>query len=285
MHGGNPNRPVEKVSWDDVQVFLTSLNAQESGNIPAGWEYVLPTEAQWEYACRAGTTTAYSWGDTITASDANYNNTIAQTTDVGQYAANPWGFFDMHGNVWEWTSDWYAAYSSGSVTDPGPATGSHRVIRGGSGTIRVHPCVQPSASTTLAARSNHLGFRVGFQQITEPPTDLNSTTDLTIAENQPAGTIVGEFNATDPEGQTITYHFVNGENNNSFFTLDSNGTLKTATTFDYESNASTYTITVQAKDELNASIEGNFTVTLLDVYEDTDGDGFRDSWKPQLGVI
>ena len=67
--------------------------------------------------------------------------------------------------------------------------------------------------------------------------------------------------------EAITYQFVNGDNNNSLFTLDINGTLKTATTFDYESNASTYTITVQAKDELNATTEGNFTVTLLDVYE------------------
>ena len=97
-----------------------------------------------------------------------------------------------------------------------------------------------------------------------PPSNLNSTTVLTIAENQPFGTILGEFNATDPDGDAITYHFVNGENNNSLFTLDTNGTLKTATTFDYESNASTYTITVQAKDELNATTEGNFTVTLLD---------------------
>ena len=107
---GNPHRPVEKVSWEDIQVFLTRLNAQEAGNIPAGWAYVLPTEAQWEYACRAGTTTAYSWGDSISASDANWNHgaDANQTENVGQYSANPWGFFDMHGNVWEWVADWYA---------------------------------------------------------------------------------------------------------------------------------------------------------------------------------
>ena len=69
----NPNRPVEKVSWADAQIFLTRLNAQQSANIPAGWAYVLPTESQWEYACRAGTTTVYSWGNTITSSNANYN--------------------------------------------------------------------------------------------------------------------------------------------------------------------------------------------------------------------
>ena len=72
--------------------------------MPSGWSYVLPTEAEWEYACRAGTTTAYSWGATIATSNANYNNTIDQTTDVGQYAANPWGFFDMHGNVYRMDS-------------------------------------------------------------------------------------------------------------------------------------------------------------------------------------
>ena len=64
---------MEKVSWADAQIFLTRLNAQQSANIPAGWAYVLPTESQWEYACRAGTTTAYSWGATIASSNANYN--------------------------------------------------------------------------------------------------------------------------------------------------------------------------------------------------------------------
>ena len=103
----NPDRPVEKVSWENIQVFLTRLNEQQSENLPNGWAYVLPSEAQWEYACRSGTTTAYSWGDTISASDANWDhgNDANQTEDVGQYSANPWGFFDMHGNVWEWTAD------------------------------------------------------------------------------------------------------------------------------------------------------------------------------------
>ena len=107
---GNPNRPVEEVSWADAQIFLTRLNAQQSANIPTGWAYVLPTESQWEYACRAGTTTMYSWGNDINATRANYSGSgLSQTRDVGYYAANPLGFFDMHGNVWEWTADWYQA--------------------------------------------------------------------------------------------------------------------------------------------------------------------------------
>jgi formylglycine-generating enzyme required for sulfatase activity len=165
----NANRPVEKVSWDDVQIFLTRLNAAEltAGRLPAGWSYVLPTESEWEYACRAGTTTAYSWGSSIAASNANYSSSgINQTRDVGQYAANPWGFFDMHGNVWEWTADWYqAAYPSGNVTDPaGPASGSLRVLRGGSS-----PNTGPSLRSALRSystpggRYNSLGFRVGFK--------------------------------------------------------------------------------------------------------------------------
>ena len=135
-----------------MQIFLTRLNASEqaAGRLPSGWSYVLPTEAEWEYACRAGTTTAYSWGTTIASSNANYSSSgLSQTTDVGQYAANPWGFFDMHGNVYEWTADWYAVYSSGAQTDPtGPASGSARVLRGGSWNY----CGRDLRSAT---RSNH----------------------------------------------------------------------------------------------------------------------------------
>ena len=173
---GNPNRPVEKVSWEDAQVFLTRLNAQQAANLPAGWSYVLPTESQWEYACRAGTTTAYSWGATIAASNANYNwdggattgNDFKQTRDVGQYAANPWGFFDMHGNVFEFAADRYqAAYPTGNpVVDPtGPSSGSNRVLRGGSWSSDGTGLRSADRlSNPPSHRAAGLGFRVGFQK-------------------------------------------------------------------------------------------------------------------------
>ena len=181
---GNPNRPVEKVSWDDVLIFLTRLNSAEqaAGRLPAGWSYVLPTESQWEYACRAGTTTAYSWGATIASSNANYNwdggattgNDFKQTRDVGQYAANPWGFFDMHGNVREWTSDRYGTYPTGNpvIDPPGAASGSsgsHAVVPG-----TTHGPTLRSAKrggNAPSYRNYYLGFRVGFQK----PTTLLST--------------------------------------------------------------------------------------------------------------
>jgi formylglycine-generating enzyme required for sulfatase activity len=180
--GSNPSeykgadKPVEKVSWYDAVEFCEKLTEMENkaGRLPEGMAYQLPTEAQWEYVCRAGTTTVYSWGDSITSSNANYNwdggyNTgidFKQTRDVGQYAADPWGFHDMHGNVWEWCSDWYAKYPSGAVTNPeGPASGSCRVIRGGSWN---HDGTNLRSAKRLdggtpSNRNYTLGFRVGFQ--------------------------------------------------------------------------------------------------------------------------
>jgi formylglycine-generating enzyme required for sulfatase activity len=168
----NPDRPVEMVSWDDIQKFLTRLNSQQADNIPEGWAYVLPTEAQWEYACRAGTTTAYSWGDAITSNEANYaydgwGTGLQQTADVGQYSANPWGFFDMHGNVYEWTADAWGSYATGAQTDPFNVgtSGSDRVFRGGSwnssGTILRSAY---RLTTGPSVRDYGFGFRVGFQQ-------------------------------------------------------------------------------------------------------------------------
>jgi formylglycine-generating enzyme required for sulfatase activity len=136
-HFKGANRPVEKVSWTEVTSFCDKLTEMESeaGRLPAGMAYQLPTEAQWEYACRAGTKTVYAFafGDSLTSGQANIAGGPRETTDVGQYAANPWGFHDMHGNVWEWTADWYEEFTSGTARDPvGPAVGSVRVRRGGS---------------------------------------------------------------------------------------------------------------------------------------------------------
>ena len=133
-----------------------------------------------------------------------------------------------------------------------------------------------------------LFFRsVASETVNREPTSIFALGDLNISENQPSGTIVGEFNATDPDGDSVTYSLVSGEGDggNSFFTLDANGTLKTATTFDYESNASAYSIRVQAKDEFNATVERSFAVTLTDdIYEDTDGDGFSDAQEVSGGT-
>jgi formylglycine-generating enzyme required for sulfatase activity len=140
-HFKGSNRPVENVNWNDTQVFFTRLNALQAGSLPEGWSYALPTEAQWEYACRAGTTTAYSWGNDINSSMANYNwdgggtdgSDFKQTREVGKYAANLWGFYDMHGNVFEWVNDWRADYPSDPQINPqGPISGTERVQRGGS---------------------------------------------------------------------------------------------------------------------------------------------------------
>jgi len=158
--------PVEQVSWNDAVEFCDELNKKE--RIPRGWEFALPTEAQWEYACRAGTTTAYSWGDNITPQLANYNESgINKTVEVGSYKSNPWGFFDLHGNVREWTADWNGAYPRSSVIDPpGPSNGSRRVHRGGSWN-NIGMSLRSARRDNSLPGSRHIiiGFRVGFKQV------------------------------------------------------------------------------------------------------------------------
>ena len=266
----NPDYPVEMVSWDDIQIFLSRLNSQQSGNIPTGWAYVLPTEAEWEYACRAGTSTLYSWGDTISTGDANYQDSgNAQPEDVGGYPANPWGFFDMHGNVFERVQDFYQVdLGTATVIDPLGAQSGSPVIKGGSW-FRTGDRLRSAYRSANAAdlRSDNVGFRLGFKQINQAPANLNSAAPLVLSENQPVGTSVGIFTATDPDtNPTISYHLVSGtgDADNSLFTLESNGSLLSALMFDYESNPSTFSIRVQARDEFNASVEGQFTVTLQD---------------------
>jgi formylglycine-generating enzyme required for sulfatase activity len=116
--------PVTHVSWEVCQEFIKKLNSSTKGG------YRLPYEGEWEYTCRAGTTTAYSYGDNLTKSDANIDGDSIKA--VGSYKPNAFGLYDMHGNVDEWCEDWHGDYPF-AVTDPkGPATGKYRVLRGGS---------------------------------------------------------------------------------------------------------------------------------------------------------
>ena len=130
-----PKNPVEQVSWDDCQKFLGKLNAKSAAG--AG-KFQLPTEAQWEYACRAGSKTKYCFGDDDRSSAdmrGTAENSGGKTHPVGEKKPNAWGLYDMHGNVWEWCQDWYedGYYKESPVDDPtGPATGLCRVFRGGS---------------------------------------------------------------------------------------------------------------------------------------------------------
>ena len=171
--GNNPSgykgafRPVEQVSWDDVVEFCKKLTEMEKkvGRVPEGMAYQLPTEAQWEYACRAGTTTAYSWGNFISSKNASYSRGLVDgTTPVGKYSANPWGFHDMHGNVYEWCADWHGTYPSGSLTNPeGPASGLQRVIRGGSWLAGETNLRSAERIKALVARTDNYGFRVSLR--------------------------------------------------------------------------------------------------------------------------
>lgn len=129
--GNNPSffkgddLPVESISWFDCQKFCDK-------SATLGLPVQLPTEAQWEYACRAGKTTKFFWGNSLSPDKANFGEQVNKTTPVRSYAPNAWGLYDMHGNVWEWCQDWRADYPSEHVTDPtGPSSGSRRIDRGG----------------------------------------------------------------------------------------------------------------------------------------------------------
>jgi len=149
--------PVTDVSWEECQEFIKKLNAKTDGG------YRLPTESEWEYACRAGTTTAYSFGDKITPKDANYDDSkTRKPVAVGSYKPNAFGLYDMHGNVLEWCEDWHGDFPAGAVIDPkGPATGKYRVLRGGSFNF-IESIARSSArfSLTPSNRYIHYGFRL-----------------------------------------------------------------------------------------------------------------------------
>ena len=157
---GDPNLPVEQVSWEEVQTFVRTLNTREGVT-----SYRLPTEAEWEYAARAGSTTAYGFGNHARklGDYAWYgDNAEGRTHPVGQRKPNAWGLYDMHGNVWEWVQDWYGPYDVDAVTDPqGPSEDSYRIYRGGGWGTFAGNCRSSERNFDLPdTRLAGLGFRL-----------------------------------------------------------------------------------------------------------------------------
>ena len=164
--GSNPSSntkgeklPVTNVSWEDCQEFIKRLNSSNNGG------YRLPTEAEWEYACRAGTKTMYSVGGNLTKSDANFDGSSIKT--VGSYRPNAFGLYDMHGNVWEWCEDWLGDYRAEAVTDPkGPTNGTNRMLRGGAFTNNVSEARSSFRINNISPSSWHVN--VGFRLARNP---------------------------------------------------------------------------------------------------------------------
>lgn len=165
--GNNPSHfkagedlPVENVSWDQCQQFAKRLREKE------GKPYRLPTDAEWEYACRAGTTTAYYFGKTLSTEQANFNGVGAlvdsktvnrkMTTPIGSFPPNPWGLYDMHGNLWQWCQDRHGEFSDEAVTDPTAPTrlGGGHVMRGGCWSMDAFNC----RSSARGAGAQDCGF-------------------------------------------------------------------------------------------------------------------------------
>jgi formylglycine-generating enzyme required for sulfatase activity len=176
-----PRHPVDNISCEEAEEFCRAANLLlEAQRSP--WRLRLPSEAEWEYACRAGTTTPFNCGKTLSVEQANYDGNYTygggskgiyrrRTVPVGSFPPNAWGLYDMHGNVWEWCQDWYGEYPAGPVNDPrGPEKGGLKVLRGGGwyASPRYSRCAfrlryYPSS------RLNHFGFRVAATAVEPTP--------------------------------------------------------------------------------------------------------------------
>jgi formylglycine-generating enzyme required for sulfatase activity len=196
------NNPVEQISWNDVKTFLDKLN-QRIPNLNAR----LPTEAEWEYACRAGTQTPFSFGDTITPEQVNYDGNYPynnaekglyrnKTVAVKSLPPNDWGLYEMHGNVWEWCNDWYADYPNEAVTNPTDAIeGDRRVLRGGSWfDLAGHTRSANRNNNTPDNQNLYIGFRFALGQTVADRQARTVTTDRQAAAQPVSGDDAGGDN-------------------------------------------------------------------------------------------
>jgi formylglycine-generating enzyme required for sulfatase activity len=210
------NLPVETVSWDDAIAFVARLNAQNDG-----YFYRLPTEAEWEYACRAGTTTAFAFGDSISSDQSNFDGSDPEyvsgkgvsrkkTVSVGSFQANAFGLHDMHGNVWEWCQDWYHDDYNGAPSDGSAwlmgGEQKYRVARGGSWLIKAS--ISRSAIRYWASpdyRDMNMGFRIVAVARTadSPPTNLQPSNSGRTETNEPVS--AAKTNASPPKSFKSQY--------------------------------------------------------------------------------
>ena len=164
--------PVDRVSWNEVQIFIDKLNQMQKTT-----HYRLPTEAEWEYACRSGMETPFSSGKCLKTDQANYNGQTptlecpkgkyrGSTLPVASFPPNAWGLYDMHGNVWEWCQDWYGKYPSKPAVDPtGPSTGTDHINRGGGWGSQAKNC---RAANRYWNYPDYWDESVGFRLVYDP---------------------------------------------------------------------------------------------------------------------
>ena len=220
-HWEDDDKPVEQVSWDDAVRFCQKLSELPKERM-AGRSYRLPTEAEWEYACRAGTKTQWVSGNGETPLNAFAwlaSNSEDQTQLVATKNANPWGFHDMHGNVWEWCSDWYGAYDAEQSANPtGPDQGTLRVIRGGSWASSAKACRSAFRRRLAPSQSvDYLGFRIALSSSNSTPSEAVSPRDIPDisdprVDNQSVPTGENESGSEPTRRVDLLKHFIQRAN-------------------------------------------------------------------------